>query len=254
MKVVIIEDEKLTARDLAATIRLVDPDIEILAMIGSVEEAIPFLQGRDDIDLIFSDIQLSDGLSFTIFESIKNNVPVIFCTAYLQYAIEAFNSAGIDYILKPFSEVEVNKALQKYQNLKQKLSAHEIDYSDVVGLLKSRLQPEKIPSVIIHLGDRIIPLDGATVAIFYIVDKAVIAQTFEGKEYVLSQQLDKLESTFNPFFFRVNRQFLINRKAVKEATVYFNRKLLVNLTVPFKEQIQVGKVKVTSFLEWLSNY
>lgn len=254
MKVVIIEDEKPTARDLAATIHLVDPDIEILAMIGSVEEAIPFLQDRHDIDLIFSDIQLSDGLSFTIFERTKNNIPVIFCTAYLQYAVEAFNSAGINYILKPFSEVEVNRALQKYQNLRQKLSGREIDYSDVVGLLKSRLQPEKIPSVIIHLGDRIIPLDGATIALFYIVESAVIAHTFDGKEYVVSQQLDKLEGIFDPFFFRANRQFLVNRKAVKDATVYFNRKLLVNLMVPFKEQIQVGKVKVNSFLEWLSRH
>lgn len=254
MKIVIIEDEKPTARDLAATIKLIDPDIEVLAMIGSVEEAIPFLQEHDDIDLIFSDIQLSDGVSFTIFQSIQNTIPVIFCTAYLQYAIEAFNSTGIDYILKPFSEVEVNKALQKYQSLKQKLSKREIDYSDVVGLLKSRLQPEKIPSVIIHLGDRIIPLDGATVAIFFIVDKAVIAHTFDGKEYVVSQQLDKLEDIFSPFFFRANRQFLVNRKAVKDATVYFNRKLLVNLTIPFKEQVHVGKVKVSSFLDWLSKH
>lgn len=252
MKVVIIEDEKPTARDLAATIQQIDPGIEVLAMIGSIEEAIPFLQAHRDIDLIFSDIQLSDGLSFTIFENTNNDIPVVFCTAYLQYAIEAFNSAGINYILKPFSEIEVRKALLKYQNLKQKFSPPDIDYTTVVGLLKTRLQPDKIPSVLIHAGDRIIPVDGATVAFFYIVDTAVVAHTFDGKEHVVSQQLDKLESIFEPFFFRANRQFLINRKAVKDATVYFNRKLLVNLTIPFKEQIQVGKVKVTSFLDWLS--
>lgn len=254
MKVVIIEDEKPTARDLAATIRQVDPDIEILAMLGSVEEAIPFLQENKDIDLIFSDIQLGDGLSFTIFENTKTDIPVVFCTAYLQYAIEAFNSAGINYIVKPFSEVEVSRALHKYQNLKQKLSPAEIDYSNVVDLLKSSLRPDKVPSVLIHVGDRIIPVDGATVAFFHIVDTAVMAHTFDGKEYVVSQQLDKLESTFAPFFFRPNRQFLINRKAVKDATVYFNRKLLVNLTIPFKDQILVGKLKVTSFLDWLSKH
>jgi len=252
MKVVIIEDEKPTARDLAATIQQVDPGIEVLAMIGSIEEAIPFLQARRDIDLIFSDIQLSDGLSFTIFETTDNTIPVVFCTAYLQYAIEAFNSAGINYILKPFSEIEVRKALHKYQNLKQKFSPADIDYTTVVRLLKSQLQPDKVPSVLIHVGDRIIPVDGTTVAFFYIVDTAVVAHIFDGKEHVVSQQLDKLESIFAPFFFRANRQFLVNRKAVKDATVYFNRKLLVNLTIPFKEQIQVGKVKVTSFLDWLS--
>lgn len=254
MKVLIIEDEKPTARDLAATIQQVDPSIEILAMIGSVKDAISFLQEHPDIDLIFSDIQLSDGLSFSIFERTKNDIPVIFCTAFLQYAIEAFNSAGINYILKPFSAIEVRKALHKYENFKQKFYSPDIDYAGVVDLLKRRLQPDKIPSVLIHVGDRIIPVDGATVAFFYIVDTAVMAHTFEGSEYVVSQQLDKLETIFTPFFFRPNRQFLINRRAVKEATVYFNRKLLVKLTFPFKEQIQVGKVKVTSFLDWLSKH
>lgn len=254
MRVVIIEDEQLTARDLAATLTAINLEIEILAMIGSVEDAGALLESRDDIDLIFSDIQLSDGLSFSIFERITNQVPVIFCTAYHQYAIEAFNSLGIDYILKPFSEDAVAKALQKYQNLKQKLSAHRQDYSEIVELLRVRAHPEKTPSVLIHTADRIIAVDGATIAMFYIVDGAVIAQTFEGRELVVSQHLDKLESLFVPFFFRANRQFLVNRKAVRDATVYFNRKLLVNLTIPCKDQIPVGKVKVTAFLEWLSRY
>jgi two-component system, LytTR family, response regulator LytT len=254
MKIVIIEDEKWTAKDLSKTITSIDSDAEIVAILASVEDAIDFLKDKTNIDLIFSDIQLGDGLSFDIFDTIQNQTPIIFCTAFNEYALKAFNTVGIDYLLKPFTKNTVSKALEKYQQLKDKLapSTPQEDYSLVMNLLKNQLNLGKVPSVIIQQGDKIIPLDGATIALFYIEDDYVFAHTFDQKRHLLSQKLDGLEKTFYPSFFRVNRQFLVSRKAIKDASHFFNRKILVNLTFPFKEQIIVGKLKVTAFVEWLA--
>jgi two-component system, LytTR family, response regulator LytT len=252
MKIVIIEDEKLTAKDLAKTILAVDDDIEIVAILHSVEEAVAFFATNPALDLIFSDIQLGDGLSFEIFEKVKNNVPIIFCTAFNEYALEAFKATSIDYLLKPFSRTTVEKALDKYHQLKETLNAQKENQSDILSLLKNQLYPAKSVSIIIQHGDKIIPLESEKIAFFYIEDNYVFAYTFDLKKHVLTQKLDALESTFSPNFFRANRQYLVNRKAIKDATHHFNRKILINLTVPFQEQIIVGKLKVTPFLEWLA--
>jgi two-component system, LytTR family, response regulator LytT len=253
MKIIIIEDEKLTAKDLAKTIRGIEPDIEIVALLHSVEEAIDFFKTKPELDLIFSDIELGDGLSFEIFEKTQNRIPVIFCTAFNEYALEAFKTVGIDYLLKPFSKATVEKALEKYHSLKEKLAPQNDALPNLMNLLKNQLFPTKTPSVIMQQGDKIIPLEGDKIALFYIEDNAVFAYTFDQKRHLLSQKLDVLEKTFHPTFFRANRQFLINRKAIKDASHYFNRKIVINLSLPFNEQIIVGKLKVTAFLDWLAN-
>lgn len=254
MKILIIEDEKLTAKDLARTIAGHDPDAEIVAMPASVEESIAFLRTSPPIDLIFSDIQLGDGLSFEIFEKTRNQTPVIFCTAFNEYALEAFKTFGIDYLLKPFSKATVGKALEKYHLFKDRLSSPKADMSELMHLLKAQLQPTKTPSVIIQQGDKIIPLDTAQVALFAVENDGVFAYTFELRKWLLSQTLDHLEQSLSPTFFRANRQYLVNRRAVKDASQHFNRKIAINLTVPFTEQIVVGKLKVTAFVEWLAKH
>ncbi len=253
MKIVIIEDEKLTAKDLAKTIKGIDADIEILALLHSVEEAIDFFITKPELDLIFSDIELGDGLSFEIFEKVNNQTPIIFCTAFNEYALEAFKTVGIDYLLKPFSKITVEKSLEKYYLLKEKLAPKKDALPNLMSLLKNQFLPAKMPSVIMQQGDKIIPLEGDKIALFYIEDNAVFAYTFDQKKHFLSQKLDVLENTFHPTFFRANRQFLINRKAIKDASHYFNRKIVINLSLPFHEQIIVGKLKVTPFLDWLAN-
>jgi two-component system, LytTR family, response regulator LytT len=253
MKIVIIEDEKLTAKDLAKTIKGIDSDIEIVALLHSVEEAIDFFKTNPDLDLIFSDIELGDGLSFEIFEKVNNQTPIIFCTAFNEYALEAFRTVGIDYLLKPFSKKMVEKSLEKYHSLKEKLAPQEDTIPNLMSLLKSQLFPTKTPSVIMQQGDKIIPLEGDKIALFYIEENSVLAFTFDQKSHLLSQKLDVLEKTFYPTFFRANRQFLVNRKAIKDASHYFNRKIAINLTLPFDEKIIVGKLKVTAFLDWLAN-
>lgn len=253
MRILIIEDEKLTAKDLARTIAGHDPDVEIVAMLSSVEESIAFFQTSPPIDLIFSDIQLGDGLSFEIFEKTQNQTPVIFCTAFNEYALEAFKTVGIDYLLKPFSKATVGKALEKFQLLKERLNPPKDEMKGLMNLLKAQLQPHKTPSVIIQQGDKIIPLDTAQVALFAVENDGVFAYTFDQRKWLLSQTLDHLEHSLSPAFFRANRQYLVNRRAVKDASQHFNRKIAINLTVPFTEQIVIGKLKVTAFVEWLAN-
>jgi two-component system, LytTR family, response regulator LytT len=251
MKILIIEDEKLTAKDLSKTLIAIDSEIKIVRMVHSVEEAIEFFKLNPDIDLIFSDIELGDGLSFEIFEKLKITTPIIFCTAYNQYALEAFKTVGIDYILKPFSKQSIENTLLKFQNLKEKLAAPKEDYSNLLEVLKNKLNPQT-QSIIIHQGDKIIPVNIQDIALFFIEDDLVFAYTFDGKKNNLSHSMDNLEKQFPNDFFRANRQFLVNRKAVKDASHYFSRKILINLNIPFKEQIIIGKLKTTTFSNWLA--
>ncbi len=252
MKILIIEDEKITAKDLARTIKAIEPDIEIVQTIESVYDGIAYLKTNPELDLIFSDIQLGDGLSFEIFEASRNKIPIIFCTAYNTYALDAFKTFGIDYILKPFSKQQISDALEKYVQLKGKENKPETNLVEMMNLLRNQISPQKSASVLVHQGDKIIPLESNDVALFYIHNQYVFAYTFNQKKYLLNQKLEALEKLFAPTFYRANRQFLINRKAVKDAAHFFNRKLIVNLNLPFAEQIIIGKLKVTEFTKWLA--
>jgi two-component system, LytTR family, response regulator LytT len=251
MKIVIIEDEKLTAKDLKKTIQAADTDIEIGALLHSVEDAVEYFKSHNDVDLIFSDIQLGDGLSFEVFKQMNNQVPVIFCTAFNSYFSEAFEATGIDYIMKPFNKASIEKALTKFANLEKQFTRNTETYKSQLDLLETKLAPRK-SAVIIHQRDKIIPLEITNIAIFFVDSGNTFAYTFSREKLLVNENLEELEKSFTPSFFRANRQYLINRKAVKDATHYFNRKIVVNLNVPFKEQILVGKLKTTSFVDWLA--
>ena len=251
MKIVIIEDEQLMAKDLARTLRGIEPDIEIVAMLESIEESLDFFKTHPSVDLIFSDIELGDGLSFQIFEKLKTTTPIIFCTAYNQYALEAFKTAGIDYVVKPFNKQSIEKSLIKFQQLKENLSNSKDNYSGLINLLKLKISPANT-SVLIHHGDKIIPLDSKEIALFYVENESTIIYTFEGKKHIIPHKMEVLEATFMNNFYRANRQYLINRQAIKDVSHFFNRKMVVNLMLPFHEQIIVGKLKTTEFMKWLT--
>lgn len=251
MKVVIIEDEKITAKDLKRTILAVEPDIKIAAMLHTVEEAIDYFKKNDDVDLIFSDIQLGDGLCFDILKKMDNQVPIIFCTAFNTYFSEAFEATGIDYILKPFNKLSIEKALSKYISLEKRFTKNKDGYKKQLDILETKISSKKT-AVIIRQRDKIIPLEVSSIALFFIENGYTFAFTFTQDKFIVSENLEDLEQSFSPSFFRANRQYLINRKAIKDATHFFNRKIIVNLTVQYKEQILVGKLKTTSFVEWLS--
>ena len=251
MRIVIIEDEKPSAKHLAKTILSIVPEAEIIAIIHSVEEAVAYFENPPAIDLIFSDIELSDGLSFEVFENHHIKTPIIFCTAFNHYALEAFKTMGIDYVLKPYSKETIAKALDKYDLIKSRFTTSGLDFQDLMEALKGKKQAS-FPSVLVYQGEKIIPLSGKSVALFFIENECCFAYTFEGQKLLLQQNLEQLEKLFSPYFFRANRQHLVNRQAVKDAAHYFNRKLIVNLNLPFSEEIIVGKLRITAFTEWLT--
>lgn len=249
MNVVIIEDEILSGEDLADMIGQMKEDITILAMLRSVKESIAYLKGRTDVDLIFSDIQLGDGLSFEIFRSIGIEAPIIFCTAFNEYAVEAFKTNSIDYILKPFDSNAVAAAINKYYQLKKHFSPTAIDYDSLFRILAG--SRKELSSVLVYYKDKILPVNLDEIALFYIDKEITHLLCFNRKSYVVDQPLDQLEKSCGDEFFRVNRQYLVNRRAVTDATHYFPRKYVVNITLDFKEAIVVSKNRTSAFLQWL---
>jgi DNA-binding LytR/AlgR family response regulator len=251
MKIVLIEDEKLTADDLAETILQIVPDAQIVAMLTSVRSATSWFQLNPSPDLIFSDIQLGDGLSFEIFKNINISTPVIFCTAFDAYALRAFEANGIDYLLKPFDKETVESALQKYSKLKNQFSANVPNFDQLMQWIEQKKRPVQ-GSVLVYKQDKIVPVRFDDIALFYIENEITWLITFDNKRYSINKTIENIEEVASDDFFRVNRQFLVHRNAVKEASQYFARKLAVTLTVPFKETITVSKNKVSDFLLWLS--
>ncbi len=253
MRIVIIEDEKLTAANLAETILSVDPDARIIAVLSSVQSAVSWFRDNAPPDLVFSDVQLGDGLCFEIFKTVPVPAPVIFCTAYDEYALKAFDANGIDYILKPFDRTTIEEAFQKYQTLKDSFTGKMAGLDPVIQLVGNRMKQVKA-SVLVYKQDKIIPVRFEDIALFYIDNEITRLFTFDHKTYTINKTMEKVEEISPDDFFRVNRQFLIHHRAIKEASQYFGRKLSLSLTVPFPETITVSKNKVPAFLNWLSGY
>ena len=250
MKIVIIEDERLTADDLMQTLWEIDPAIETAAVLRSVSEGVRWFGNNPLPDLIFSDIQLGDGLSFEILG--KQYVPVIFCTAYDEYALKAFNANGIDYILKPFTKESVSCALEKYNNLTRGVKDDMARQYETVRELFSRINVARPSSLLIHFKDTIFPLKIADIALFRLEHGVVSLTTFENRVYYPGKSLDELEELVGEEFFRVNRQYLVNRKAVVNASSILSRKLSISVNVPVSETLTVSKEKASSFLKWLA--
>lgn len=252
MKIVIIEDESLTAEDLAETISYVEPTAEIVAILYSVKESIDYFRKSAKPDLIFSDIQLGDGLSFSLFQEAAISTPVIFCTAYDEYALRAFKANGIDYVLKPFTKKAIAEAFARYKSLKNNFSEAVPGYQTLSRLFEQRTQNDS--AVLVYFQEKIFPVKIADIALFYIENDITQLVTFSRERHCVTKSLEELEKMTGNGFYRVNRKYLVNRKAVKDASQYFHRKLLVNLTIEtnLTEPITVSKVKAVNFLNWLS--
>jgi DNA-binding LytR/AlgR family response regulator len=251
MKIVIIEDEQLTADDLAETILKVSPGVQIIAKLSSVKDAVAWFRKNEQPNLIFSDIQLGDGLCFEIFRKQSVSTPVIFCTAFDEYALAAFKANGIDYILKPFDEQTIANALTRYKELERKFLGSNQQIEKILQLFENRTN-QKQGSVLVYHKDKILPVKLDDIALFYIELEITYLITFGQKTFTISKSLEELEETTGNSFYRANRQYLVNRKAIKEASQYFARKLSLSLSIPFSETIIVSKVKVPDFLNWLS--
>ncbi len=252
MNIVIIEDEPIVADDLELSITQLMPEPVNITQLHSVKEAINYFKSTSMPDLIFSDIQLGDGLSFEIFVAIPVSVPVIFCTAYDEYALDAFKANGIDYILKPFTTQTLERALQRYSELKKLFSTNQTpQYNALVEMLTGK-NNQKSSSVLVYHQDKIIPIKLEDIALFYLANEVTHLLTFSGKIFYPNKNLDELEKLSGSCFFRANRQFLVNRKAIIDVSSFFSRKLSLNLNITFNDKVIVSKGKASQFLNWLS--
>lgn len=252
MNALIIEDEKAAVRNLKALLCDEAPDIEIIAVLDSITESVEWFRANPMPELVFLDIHLADGSSFEIFEHIDITCPIIFTTAYDEYALRAFKVNSIDYLLKPIGQSDIRKAIEKLRQLKAGSPVKGPDYSSLINVLK-RQESYKTHFLVPVKGDKLLPLSVDMILFFYIHEGNVKAVVKDGKEYTFTQTLDELSDCLNPnLFFRVNRQYLISRKAVLDIDLWFNGRLSVNLKVPVAEKILVSKVRVTEFKEWFT--
>lgn len=250
MEIVIIEDEKLVSDDLSDILRSIDDNISITKVISSVKEAISYFKKSTAPQLIFSDIQLGDGYSFEIFDKLHHTVPVVYCTAFNQHALQAFENNGIAYVLKPYTRSTIRQALEKYTLLKQNFTQQQpVNYD----LLKAFLPAgnNKTHTILVNNKNKIIPVKITDIALFAIENKAVSLVTFKNEKFNINNTLDELEATCGADFCRVNRQFLLNRNAVKDVVHYSFRKLFVNLSIETNHEVIINKDKSTMFLNWL---
>ena len=252
MNIIIIEDELKTAKSLENIIVGLRPETKLIGQYQSIEDSVTALAEGPQPDLIFMDIQLADGLCFEIFKSVKITSPVVFCTAFDEYSLDAFKSNGVDYILKPFSKDDIKEALRKVDELKnffqQKTS------SDLDALL-SRLNPSSgKTSFLVFKNQKYTTVQTDNIAFFYIRNDATSIMGFDKQEFVLNQSLDQVTASVSPKqFFRVNRQYLVNFKAIKEVEHYFLRKLYVKLVIETPDKLLINKEKSHSFLNWMED-
>jgi DNA-binding LytR/AlgR family response regulator len=252
MNIIIIEDEFRAAKSLQNLILELRPESKIMGVYDSIETSVEALSKEIMPDLIFMDIQLSDGLSFEIFKAIDITCPIIFCTAFDQYMLDAFKSKGIDYILKPFSRNDISEALKKVDELRKFFRKNELP--DIESLLQKISQPAGKTSFLVFKNQKYTTIPTESIAYFYIYNEITHLVTFDKEQFQLSQPLGQVaEQVSGKQFFRINRQYLVSFKAVKEMEHYFQRKILVKLVIETPEKLLINKDKTHSFFSWLED-
>ncbi|WP_163381774.1 LytR/AlgR family response regulator transcription factor [Cyclobacterium sp. SYSU L10401] len=248
MNALIVEDEAHTASLLQEIIEQ-DDDFMVIEKLESIAEAVQYLSKyQKNLDILFFDIQLADGKSFEIFKHVDVTVPIVFCTAYDEYTLQAIKNNGIDYVLKPFKEEEIHGALQKYKRLVSSLKSKNaapvtMQTQDDKKFQKSFLTQHREKSIIKKVEE---------IAAFTVEYENVYLYTFEGEKYPIFKKLEYVESVCDPSrFFRINRQLLVNKEAIQSFEPYFNRKIILQLRVQLPEQAVVSRLKVSPFKEWL---
>lgn len=249
MNVVIIEDEKPSARLLERKLNAIG--VEVNMKLHSVEDSIQWFVNNPEPDLIFLDIQLSDGLSLEIFETVKIVAPVIFTTAYDEYAIQAFKLNSIDYLLKPIDKNELSFAVDKFKSNFQNENK-EVNLSEIKKLISNNSKEYK-KRFTVNVGTSIKIFNTIDIACFYSQDKTSFLLTNSGRSYILDSSLDKIYDTLDPeVFFKVNRKYVLNINEIKDIINYSNSRLKVNLNTPTEDDIIVARDRVKAFKNWLS--
>lgn len=254
MKTVIIEDEHLIAEEMKASLKVIAPDLEVLAILPSIKTAIKWFGVNDEPDLLFMDIKLSDGLSFELFESIHVKCPVIFCTAYEEYAIRAFKVNGVDYLLKPVQEDDLQKAIDKVRSMRKDVLSVPADIKSLMDYFANagNAKPRYKERFIINANNKWTPLEAKEIAVIY-RENLNFFYKFNGDKLIYDYSpLEEIEEVLDPgLFFRANRQTIININAVLSVKPYGNQKLMVFLKPPLKMEIDVSREKAPLLKKWL---
>jgi two-component system, LytTR family, response regulator LytT len=251
MKVLILEDESLASEKLENTLLELDPSTEIVSKIQSVAAAIQWLQNNPHPDLIVSDIRLLDGLSFEVFQQIKTDKPIIFTTAYDQYAIKAFEVNSIDYLLKPVQKEKLKASLDKLRNLSLQKQSTAIDYNEVLKLIKSA-QAEYKSRFMVKLGQKIIAIPAEKIAYFYSENKLTYIVTKDAKKLPLDQPLEELMDVLDPrIFFRINRQFIVTFDSIAEIHPYFKGRIKLTLSPKSDDEVVISSERTPEFKKWI---
>jgi len=250
MKIIIIEDEKPSARRLQRM--LTELDFKADTMLHSVEESVQWFQDNEHPDLIFLDIQLSDGLSFEIFEQVEVKSAIIFTTAYDEYALQAFKLNSIDYLLKPIDEDDLAVAVGKYKERLPKREAVTLDFNDIKKLLVNPIEREYKKRFSVKIGQHLKLINIDEIECFYSENKGTYLHTVEGRNYLLDTTLEQLEDELEPHtFFRINRKFFVNINAIKDMVSYTNSRLQIKLNSYNEQDVIVARERVKDFKNWL---
>jgi len=251
-KVLLIEDEKPAAEWLSQLIRKFDSQISVLTVIDSVSSAVEWFQKNQAPDLVFMDIQLADGLSFEIFERVKVPCPVIFTTAYEEYAVKAFKVNSLDYLLKPIAFDELEAAFRKFGATQQDLHIVPELTAELLNKVRVMLRKHYKTRFVIKVGEHLKSIPVEDILFFYSLEKATFLCTIDFKSYIVDYSLDRISEIVDEHkFFRINRKYILNNQSIADIVVYSNSRLKIKLKKPDEEPIIVSRDKVAAFKEWL---
>ncbi len=251
----IIEDEYPAARLLHSILSTLRPEWDILLLPGNIAESVEWFANHPHPDILFLDIQLTDGNSFMFIEQAKPDSMIVFATAFDEYAVRAFSVNSIDYLLKPIHQERLVETIKKFENIVRTNIKEYNQQSQVLEILKNLSNPDKKyrTRFLIASRDRLFTLQIRDISYFYSENKITFAVTNQGKEYLIDFSLDKLTEQLNPdLFFRSNRQMILSIDSIQRIEPYFNNKIVVHVNPPFKEQILVSREKVSIFKSWLN--
>jgi DNA-binding LytR/AlgR family response regulator len=249
MRVLIVEDETAALGALKGMLYEYDSQIEIVGITEGVKQTINWLANNDRPDLIFMDIHLSDGSAFTIFDMINIQIPIIFTTAYDQYAIDAFRVNSIDYLLKPIKQERLKEALDKFKRLTDN------DISRYIQQMRT-LRPKQTykERLLIPIKDKLVPINLSQVSCFYVAEKLTYIYMQDGTLYTYAKSLEQIATMIDPNkFIRANKQYIISRNSVRDITIWFDNRLRITLDVATPEYIFISKNKASEFKAWFTN-
>jgi len=252
MKVLIIEDEPQAAQRLEKLIRTLEPEATLLGKLDSIKNSVSWLTGNEPPDLIFMDIQLADGISFKIFEQCTVKSPVIFTTAYDEYALKAFKVNSIDYVLKPIEESELRTAIQKYKSLVLALTAAPDKMLESINQAMKMLTKKFKERFVVKVGEHLRSIETREISFFFSLEKMTFAQSKDGLKHILDFTLDELEALLDPSgFFRVNRKYIVSVDAIQDMISYTNSRVKLVLEASDDTDVIVARERVQEFKDWL---